>query len=113
MPLQEAKKCLWLAPVIKSKTSDLERTFPKDIQEWLTMANTRARLRMVTLYAFAGSKKMLVAGTGNKVEDFRSGTDFPQGYTGMVDHGQYQGAFTHGYPLCLCRKQKNACGWHR
>jgi NAD+ synthase len=37
------------------------------------MANTRARLRMTTLYAFAGHHKLLVAGTGNKVEDFGIG----------------------------------------
>jgi NAD+ synthase len=37
------------------------------------MANTRARLRMLTLYSFAGNKKLLVAGTGNKVEDFGIG----------------------------------------
>src|SRR3954463_8109587 len=37
------------------------------------MANSRSRLRMVTLYAFAGEKKLLVAGTGNKVEDFGVG----------------------------------------
>lgn len=51
----------------------LEETFPKDIQDWLTMANTRSRLRMTTLYAFACHHKMLVAGTGNKVEDFGVG----------------------------------------
>ncbi|MBI2968076.1 MAG: NAD(+) synthase [Bacteroidetes bacterium] len=48
-------------------------TLPKDVQDGLTMANTRARLRMLTLYAFAGSNRMLVAGTGNKVEDFGVG----------------------------------------
>jgi NAD+ synthase len=37
------------------------------------MANTRSRLRMSTLYAFAGHNKLLVAGTGNKVEDFGIG----------------------------------------
>jgi NAD+ synthase len=37
------------------------------------MANTRSRLRMITLYAFAGHHKLLVAGTGNKVEDFGIG----------------------------------------
>jgi NAD+ synthase len=37
------------------------------------MANLRSRLRMITLYAFAGNKKMLVAGTGNKIEDFGIG----------------------------------------
>ncbi len=47
--------------------------FPEDIRDWLTMANTRARLRMTTLFAFAGHHKMLVAGTGNKIEDFGIG----------------------------------------
>jgi NAD+ synthase len=53
--------------------SSIEETYPPDIQDRLTMANTRARLRMTTLYAFAGHHKMLVAGTGNKVEDFGIG----------------------------------------
>ncbi|WP_313807985.1 NAD(+) synthase [Flavobacterium sp.] len=39
----------------------------------LTLANTRARLRMTTLYYFAGLNSALVAGTGNKVEDFGVG----------------------------------------
>jgi NAD+ synthase len=39
----------------------------------LTLANTRARLRMATLYYFAGIYSALVAGTGNKVEDFGVG----------------------------------------
>ena len=47
--------------------------FPKEIQDDLTMANVRARLRMTTLYAFAGHHGYLVAGTGNKVEDFGVG----------------------------------------
>lgn len=51
----------------------MEKTLPAGIQDWLTMANTRSRLRMTTLYAFACHHKMLVAGTGNKVEDFGVG----------------------------------------
>ena len=51
----------------------IKRSFPHDIQDDLTMANTRSRLRMLALYAFASSHKMLVAGTGNKVEDFGVG----------------------------------------
>lgn len=51
----------------------IEKTYPNDIQDWLSMANTRARLRMTTLYSFACNKKMLVVGTGNKVEDFGVG----------------------------------------
>jgi NAD+ synthase len=39
----------------------------------ITLANTRARLRMTTLYYFAGVHGLLVAGTGNKVEDFGVG----------------------------------------
>ncbi len=39
----------------------------------LSLANTRARLRMTTLYYFAGLRGLLVAGTGNKVEDFGVG----------------------------------------
>ncbi len=39
----------------------------------LTLANARARIRMTTLYYFAGLHRYLVAGTGNKVEDFGVG----------------------------------------
>jgi NAD+ synthase len=39
----------------------------------LSLANTRARLRMTTLYYFAGLHRYLVVGTGNKVEDFGVG----------------------------------------
>jgi len=39
----------------------------------LSLANTRARLRMATLYYFASLHGYLVAGTGNKVEDFGIG----------------------------------------
>lgn len=39
----------------------------------LALANTRARLRMTTLYYLAGLNGLLVAGTGNKIEDFGVG----------------------------------------
>lgn len=39
----------------------------------LALANTRARLRMTALYYFAGLNGLLVAGTGNKIEDFGVG----------------------------------------
>jgi len=39
----------------------------------LSLANTRARLRMTTLYYHGGINGFLVAGTGNKVEDFGVG----------------------------------------
>ena len=37
------------------------------------LANTRARLRMLTLYYFASLNNYVVVGTGNKVEDFGIG----------------------------------------
>jgi len=52
---------------------EIENSFDKSVQDFLTMANTRARLRMTTLYAYAGHHKLLVAGTGNKIEDFGIG----------------------------------------
>ena len=39
----------------------------------LTNANTKARLRMTTLYQIAGSLGGIVVGTGNKVEDYGVG----------------------------------------
>ena len=39
----------------------------------LALANSRARLRMTTLYYYAGTNNYLVVGTGNKVEDFGVG----------------------------------------
>ena len=49
--------------------NDLSGIEPDD----LVLANTRARLRMTTLYAIAGSNNGIVVGTGNKVEDFGVG----------------------------------------
>ena len=60
---------LELSPVF----DQIKNSFPHHIQDGMTMANTRSRLRMLTLYAFASSHKMLVAGTGNKIEDFGVG----------------------------------------
>ena len=42
-------------------------------RQFLTLANTRSRLRMATLYAISGVNRLLVCGTGNKVEDFGVG----------------------------------------
>lgn len=73
----------WLKQNFKNVESDtvqltdvfgsVESALPKDIQDFLTMANVRSRLRMITLYSFASHHKMLVAGTGNKIEDFGIG----------------------------------------
>lgn len=46
---------------------------PDDTKYNLSLANTRARLRMTTLYYYAGVNNFLVVGTGNKVEDFGVG----------------------------------------
>ena len=67
-------------PNIKSYEVDLSpifnsmiEHFPSKVQNPLSMANARARLRMTTLYTFACAQKLLVVGTGNKVEDFGVG----------------------------------------
>jgi NAD+ synthase len=55
---------------------DFRKAVPETTDEGklnLSLANTRARLRMATLYYFAGIHGLLVAGTGNKVEDFGVG----------------------------------------
>ena len=44
-----------------------------EADRFLSLANARARLRMTTLYYFAGLHNYIVAGTGNKVEDFGVG----------------------------------------
>jgi NAD+ synthase len=52
----------------------IEKTYPAEvINNQLAMANTRARLRMTTLYAIGQTHGCLVAGTGNKIEDFGVG----------------------------------------
>jgi len=52
----------------------LRNSFPKDAAACeLSMANTRSRLRMTTLYAIGQTHRCLVAGTGNKIEDFGVG----------------------------------------
>jgi len=48
-------------------------TIDNQVKVDLSLANTRARLRMTTLYYLAGINSALVAGTGNKVEDFGVG----------------------------------------
>lgn len=59
---------------LTSTFTTLESAFPEKIRlDQLSMANTRARLRMTTLYAVGQTNRCLVAGTGNKVEDFGVG----------------------------------------
>jgi NAD+ synthase len=61
-----------LTPVFESFKNEVPTDFD-DKKLQLTLANTRARLRMTTLYYHAGVHGLLVAGTGNKVEDFGVG----------------------------------------
>jgi len=54
----------------------LFETFENSLSKFdsdLGMANSRARLRMTTLYQVAAANKGIVVGTGNKVEDFGVG----------------------------------------
>lgn len=54
----------------------LVKSFPtvdNEEDRFMSLANTRARLRMTSLYYFASLNGYLVAGTGNKVEDFGVG----------------------------------------
>jgi len=67
-----SKVAVNLTPVFDSMVA----SFPKVEDEesrFMSLANTRARLRMTTLYYFAALHGYLVAGTGNKVEDFGVG----------------------------------------
>ena len=52
---------------------DAFETGMKQYNNLLGLANSRSRLRMVTLYQIAQSTQGLVVGTGNKVEDFGVG----------------------------------------
>lgn len=81
-----ANHIFWLKeqhPNVRSEWVDLTPVFdgligalpPVENEEdrLMSLANTRARLRMTSLYYFAALEKLLVAGTGNKVEDFGVG----------------------------------------
>tara|TARA_Y100000590_G_scaffold425784_1_gene534132 strand:- start:6162 stop:6899 length:738 start_codon:yes stop_codon:yes gene_type:complete len=64
---------------VEAHTLELDRVF-KNFEDTVTnfksehgMANSRARLRMTTLYQVAASNSGIVVGTGNKVEDFGVG----------------------------------------
>lgn len=61
-----------LTPVFEQFKTVLETT-DNEAKVSLALANTRARLRMTTLYYFAGLNGYIVVGTGNKVEDFGVG----------------------------------------
>ena len=64
---------------VETRIIDLDKIFQsfentmKDFNNSLAFANSRSRLRMVTLYQIAQANKGIVVGTGNKVEDFGVG----------------------------------------
>ena len=61
-----------LTPVFEEFKTEIS-LIGKQAKVDMALANTRARLRMTTLYYHAGLLSLLVAGTGNKVEDFGVG----------------------------------------
>jgi NAD+ synthase len=78
--LRSEKHIAWLCENFKNVSSiiiNLTDTFLtfKNTGNYsdLALANTRSRLRMSALYAVANSNNLLVAGTGNKVEDYGIG----------------------------------------
>ena len=78
--IEQLKKRFANVSSVQSDLTSVFETFKKqvstDFEESklnLTLANTRARLRMTTLYYYAGVHGLLVTGTGNKVEDFGVG----------------------------------------
>ena len=91
MPIRQDKEqlaraerhCAWLVenyPNVETKFIELDKTFnsfaklfnDNDLTE-KSLANSKSRLRMVTLYNLANAQNLLVAGTGNKVEDYGVG----------------------------------------
>lgn len=62
---------------VKTENIDLSETYDafKEavVSSELGYANSKARLRMTTLYGLAAAEGLLVAGTGNKIEDFGVG----------------------------------------
>ena len=90
MPIKQIKTqddlsklhCKWLVSNFKNVNylnvdldnvfSSFENALGKNNSEH-AFANSRARLRMATLYQVAGSNNGIVVGTGNKVEDFGVG----------------------------------------
>ena len=64
---------------VEAHTLNLDKLFEtfkstlSNFDSELGMANSRARIRMTTLYQVAAAKKGIVVGTGNKVEDFGVG----------------------------------------
>lgn len=67
-----SKEQVNLTPVFDSMVAAFP-TVKNEDDRFMSLANTRARLRMTSLYYFAALHGYLVAGTGNKIEDFGVG----------------------------------------
>jgi len=67
-----SSKEIELTAIFDSFVQSLPTPQDRDLHEF-SLVNARARMRMTTLYYFAALKNFLVAGTGNKVEDFGVG----------------------------------------
>ena len=63
--------------ILKFNLTKVFEKFKEALQEYshddLSLANSRSRLRMITLYQIAGKYNGIVVGTGNKVEDYGVG----------------------------------------
>ena len=63
--------------ILKTDLTDVyeisKAKIPFEYHNKLSLANTRARIRMSTLYYIAGNTRGIVVGTGNKIEDFGVG----------------------------------------
>ena len=84
---------------VEAHTINLDELFEKfentlsKFNSKLGMANSRARLRMATLYQVAAANKGIVVGTGNKVEDF-----------GVVFYTKYGDGGVDISPIADCNK---------
>lgn len=62
-----------LTPTFEQFENDINPNQIDYQNEKLALANSRSRLRMLTLYYFGQIHRLLVTGTGNKIEDFGVG----------------------------------------
>jgi len=58
---------------LTSTFDHFKSVFPNSFDDKLALANSRARIRMSSLYLIAGNNNGIVVGTGNKIEDFGVG----------------------------------------
>ena len=58
---------------LTSTFDHFKSVFPSSFDDKLALANSRARIRMTSLYLIAGNHNGIVVGTGNKIEDFGVG----------------------------------------